>query len=335
MLAVVTKGGGFEVAEIETPEPAPGELLVEVAANGICGSDLSIHAMLPDGTVMGHEFSGTVAAVGDGVTESDWPIGSPVTSMPVIGCGRCAFCASGDIARCVSAQPLGLGVLPGGLAQYVRVGAAESVRLDTLPGTAGLDVADAALTEPLAVGLHAVTRAGIRPGDRVLVIGAGPVGLAVTLWAARLPVREVVCADLVSSRRAVALDVGATDVLDPTVAPGSMSGFDVVVECVGKPGLLDQAVAAAVPHGRVVIAGVCMEQDPFMPVAGVVKEITMHFVSYYTLDEFRAAAQALATGVIRPDVLVGRRVGFDDVATAFADLHNAGQDRKILVSPSR
>ncbi|GAC67821.1 alcohol dehydrogenase catalytic domain-containing protein [Gordonia soli] len=332
MRAAVLSGGTFVVDDVPDPTPGPGELILRVSANGICGSDLSTYSFLPDGTIMGHEFAGEVVAV-DPSARGDWPIGVPVAAMPVIGCRACPSCAVGDQARCPAARTIGLGVLPGALAEYVRVGIAESVRLDTLAGDVEVDLDAAALVEPLAVGLHALRRASPAPGDRVLVLGAGPVGLAVIAWAAQQPVSAATCADPVSGRRDAALRMGATEVLHPEeVRPDS---FDIVVDCVGKPGIIATAIQASAPRGTVVVAGVCMAADTFMPVAGVVKEISMHFVSYYSRDEFVAAARLVATGRLDHRRFVSARVPLEQVASLFAELARPNDHRKVLVTPRR
>lgn len=331
MRAAVTTGHGFEVVEIPDPTPGPGELVLRVAANGICGSDLSTAPFLPAGTVMGHEFAGEVLAVGppDPDATHVFRSGDHVASMPVRGCHRCRACLTGDIARCPSARTLGLGVLPGALAEFVVVGAAESVPVN------GIDPVDGALVEPLAVGLHAVLRAGIESADRVLVLGAGPVGTAVLHWLSRGIAGEVICSDPSPGRRAAALDVGASAVYTPeSLTEQIRDGFDVVIECVGKPGMIAAALDAVRTHGRIVVAGVCLGDDHFMPVAGIVKETSMHFVSYYSKAEFRTAAAELDRGAVGSSTLVSEIVGLDAVNRVFTELSGPNDQRKVLISPT-
>ncbi|HEX7095632.1 MAG TPA: alcohol dehydrogenase catalytic domain-containing protein, partial [Acidimicrobiales bacterium] len=233
--AVVNAEHRFDVVEVPDPAPGPGELLLRVGACGICGSDLKAVANMPPGLVMGHEFAGEVVAIGPDV--SGWREGTAVCALPLIGCGRCARCAAGDVAHCASVDMIGVGGSSGAYAQYVRVSARESF---ALPEGIGTDVG--ALVEPLAVGLHAVERAAIAPRERVLVIGAGPVGLAVTMWVRHVGAREVVVTDPVVHRRAAALHFGATQALDPAELD-DRDGFDVVFECVGTPGMIATAIA--------------------------------------------------------------------------------------------
>ncbi len=170
-----TGAGGFEVVQVDDPTPQRGELVLRVQACGICGTDLKSYKRFAAGSVLGHEFCGEVVAVGDGV--EGWRVGQFAASLPLRSCGVCRWCLSGEPGHCEKIDPFGLGGSPGGFAEYVRVAAVMSVALQMELGAYG------ALVEPLAVGLHAVAAADLRPEQRVLVIGAGNVGAAVTTWA--------------------------------------------------------------------------------------------------------------------------------------------------------
>jgi len=176
--------------------------------------------------------------------------------------------------------------------------------------------------------------AKIGPGDAVLVIGAGPVGLTTARWVRALGAREVVVSDPVPARRELAERFGATRVLDPTTDELGR-GYDVVIDCVGKPGLLDQCVSASATKGRVVVAGVCAEPDPFLPVAALLKELTVAFAVYYRRQEFERVIDAFATGEVDPSGLITRTVALDEVDDAFASLSGATTDSKVLVDPHR
>src|SRR5690606_11347742 len=141
------------------PAPGPGELLLRVRACGICGSDLKAVANMPVGLVMGHEFAGEVVARGAGV--EGWRDGTAVSALPLIGCGTCTYCLTGDVAHCAQVDMIGVGGSSGGYAEYIRVSAREAF---ALPEGISTDVG--ALTEPLAVGLHAVDRAQLRANER-------------------------------------------------------------------------------------------------------------------------------------------------------------------------
>src|SRR5262249_9748743 len=177
----------------------------------ICGSDLhaaSLPPGLPAGTVMGHEFSGEVVEVGADL-RAVWKPGDRACALPCIGCGKCRACLDGDIVACTALRATGLGQLPGASPQYGPPGAPGHSRRP-----AGVSFREGALVEPLAVGLHAVNMARLAPGERVMVIGAGPIGLAVTAWARFFGARAVVVNEKAPGRIALAQRFGATAVAD-------------------------------------------------------------------------------------------------------------------------
>ncbi len=324
--AVAAEGGTFELAVVADPEPQAGELLVRVSACGLCGSDLKARGVFPAGTIMGHEFGGRVVGVGAG--NEGWYEGAQVAVLPVASCGTCAWCRAGAVAHCTSAQLVGLGGRPGGFAELVAVPAASSFVVPDV-----VDPVHAALVEPYAVGLHCVEAGGVGPGDRVLVIGAGTVGLTAIAWSRLRGAGHITVADPVGGRRDKAEAFGATDGLaDPAeVSPG---GYDVVIECVGKPGLLDASVAAIRPQGRIVGAGTCVEPDPFWPIAALMKEASITYAVYYTPAEFRAVVDAFADGTLDPGAVVGRTVALAELNDAFAALAANSANGKILVGLS-
>jgi len=324
--AVLNQDHELEVAEVPDPSPGTGELVLQVAACGICGSDLKLRPSMPAGLVMGHEFCGEIVAVGADADPA-WRIGRHVTALPLIGCGHCLACLAGEPAHCQTGDMVGVGGSPGGFAEYVRVHQRETVGLPP-----SLEPALGALVEPLAVGLHAVERASIHAGDRVLVVGAGPVGLSVIAWAARSGAAELVVSDPSTVRRAAAEQFGATRVIDPETEPLE-TRYDVVIECVGLPGMTDTCARAAALHGHVVIVGVCTKPDPYVPIVAVMKELTMDFVVYYTRREFFSVVDALAQDAIDPAAFVTKRVGLDGTNAAFTELTEAKDQRKILVVP--
>jgi len=323
--AVLNDEHTFEVAEVPDPSPGPGELVLRVNACGICGSDLKAHSMLPAGSVMGHEFCGEVVAVG---TESRalWREGQQAAALPLSACGACRWCVADEPAHCAQVDLFGMGGTAGAFAEFVTVAAAQTVALDPAIGRLG------ALVEPLAVGLHTVAMGDIKAGDRVLVLGGGNIGLAVTVWARRLGAREVVVSDPIAGRRGIAGVFGATDAHDPTRDPPPRD-FDVVFECVGSTGMVQAAIDAAGTRGRVVIAGLCMAPDTVLPVSALLKEVEVRFAVYYRGNEFAAAAALLDSGDIDADAFVTGEVGLDGVSGAFERLLKSAGDRKILVVP--
>jgi 2-desacetyl-2-hydroxyethyl bacteriochlorophyllide A dehydrogenase len=314
----------FEVVDVDDPTPGSGELVLRTTACGICGSDLKAYAAMPPGLVMGHEFCGEVVAIGPDV--DGWSEGQAAAGMPLFACGQCKWCLADEPAHCEKVDYQGVGGSAGAFAEFVRVGAPGAVKLADGIAEYG------ALVEPLAVGLHTVAAADLKKGDRVLVIGGGNVGAAVSLWARQMGAGEVIVSDPVASRRAAAATFGATDVHDPTDGPPP-PGFDVAFECSGVPGMVQGAVDAAGVRGRVVIAGVCVVPDQIIPVVAIMKEVDVRFAVYYRGSEFAASAELLASGGVDTEAFVSRRVGLDGVDGAFATLLAPNTERKILIKP--
>ncbi|MDP6951308.1 MAG: alcohol dehydrogenase catalytic domain-containing protein, partial [Alphaproteobacteria bacterium] len=210
-------GAPLTIESVADPEPGPNDLILKVHACGICGTDLhwSDNAdptvgwrHLERGAVMGHEFSGEVVEVGKEAGGS-WKVGDRVTAQPFSGCGQCPACLAGRAYRCESVTNRASLAQPGAYAEYTRVGANASFRL---PEAASFD--EGALVEPLAVGLNAVEKARMQPGDTVLIVGAGPVGLAVATWCRFFGARHIIVSDLVAARADQATRFGATAAID-------------------------------------------------------------------------------------------------------------------------
>lgn len=326
-------GEPLTLAELPDPAPAPGELLLRVEACGICGSDLHLAQTysLP-GLVLGHEFCGTVAAVGPGV--EGWEEGDRVAGLPLATCGRCVACLSGRPRKCPTATMVGI-ERPGAYAEYVALPAASAHRL---PST--LEPAHGALVEPLAVALHAIGRAGFEPGEDALVLGGGPVGLAVTLWLRALGAGEVVVSDPVPARRSLAEQLGASVTVDPSTADvaGAFTATAghlprLVIECVGVPGLLQHAVDVAAVDARVVVTGVCMAPDPLTPLTAMMKELDLRFAYYYTEADFRTTIDHLDRERIDPLPLVTDEIPLEEVPARFEALKHPTDECKVLITP--
>ena len=319
------------VTEVPDPVPGPGDVVLRVDACGICGSDLHMAPVMRPGTVFGHEFCGTVVDRGAGVER--FREGDRVVGFPLLGCGRCVACRSGSVAKCREARLVGA-QRPGAYAEYVAVGAADSF---PLPDTLTEDVG--ALVEPLAVAHHALERTPRAPGEPVLVLGAGPVGLAVALWAQVLGATEVVVSDPVAERRELAERIGAVAVdpvtedvagafATPTGAPPS-----VVIECIGRPGAIQHATEVAGTDAVVTIVGACSAPDTLRPVVPTMKELTLQFVVYYRRRDFTRTLAALSSGRLDPRPLVTGVVGLDELPARFTALMSPNADGKVLIRP--
>ena len=379
MKAVVCHQTNLSVADLPDPVPGPGQVLLEVTRAGICGSDLHarkhadqladiasavgyLDVMRPaEHVVMGHEFSGRVAAYGPR-TRGSWSPGTPVVSLPMIRMGD-------------KVQMTGLSArAPGAYAERVLV--QESLTME-VPN--GLAPETAALTEPMAVAWHAVRRSGVRKRQTAVVVGCGPIGLAVILMLKARGVRTVIASDFSPGRRALAEVCGADVVIDPG-AESPWTGFEqsryitdanelfdlalgtmgrlrkvpllpwwqviraaeaagatptgpVVFECVGVPGIIDDIVTNAPLASRVVVVGVCMEPDTIRPAMAINKEIDLRFVFAYQPHEFREALHLIAEGKVDPTPLVTATVGLDGVAGAFEALADPERHAKILIDP--
>ncbi len=345
MKAAVFKAVGEPLAieDVAVPEPGPSDLILKVTACGICGSDLHMTdvcdhgggmAPLPPGAVMGHEFAGEVVEAGRDAT-ADWRPGTRACALPYIACGACAQCLAGNGRWCAGSTYMGLGKLAGAYAEYVRVGAFEALRLPD-----GVDDRAGAMVEPLAVGLHAAGKAALRPGETVLVIGAGPIGLAIALWCRFFGARHVVVSDLVADRVARAAKFGATDGID-AASENAVGRFkriagarpDVVFDAVGVPGSQQLAMDAAPAGGRVVVAGVCMQPDRILPVKAVTKELQVNYVFMYLKQDFAFAIDMLDQGRIDPSAMITDTVGFDGFPQAFEALKTPTTQCKVMLVP--
>jgi 2-desacetyl-2-hydroxyethyl bacteriochlorophyllide A dehydrogenase len=335
MRAAVFKSVGHPL-QIETrPDPVPSddEVVLKVGRCGVCGTDLAMtdgssQTFEPD-SIIGHEFAGEVVAIGRKVARIK--VGDRVTALPFTGCGTCATCIAGRPNFC--AQFRGMA---GGFAEYVASTERVTVKLPQ-----SLSLADGALVEPLAVSLHGVALAQMTPGARVLVIGAGPIGLGAVFWARKLGAGAI--AVTASSRRgeARALQMGAnTFVLPeqagdlPQAASGALGGMpDVVIEAVGKRDLIAQAVNCVRPAGTVIVLGFCSVPDSFVPAIAVWKEVKLQFSMTYSIAEFEHVARVLDAGTVEPRAMITDTVALGAFPPVFEALRKRSHQCKVMVDP--
>jgi threonine dehydrogenase-like Zn-dependent dehydrogenase len=381
MRAVTCHESELKVAEVPDLVPGRGQVLLDVERCGICGSDLHArtHAdVTADGAaelgyddfmrsahtvVMGHEFVGTVAGYGEGCREP-WPIGTRVVALPVL--------------RTAGAVHLtGLSEkAPGGYAEQVLTVESMTMRV---PDSLGPE--QAALTEPLAVALHAVRKGRVGAKDTAVVIGCGPIGLAVVAMLKASGVRHVIASDFSPTRRALAEKCGADVVVDPahespwssfaessrylteaiSLAEMGIDAMDklrrvpmlpwwhvlraaekagatprgpVVFECVGLPGMIEHVVSNAPLLSRVVVVGVCMDEDRFRPAMAINKELEIRFAFAYDPAEFHQTLTWIADGKVDVAPFVTGEVGLAGVADAFQALADPERHAKILIDPA-
>jgi threonine dehydrogenase-like Zn-dependent dehydrogenase len=359
MRAAVFRSGEIVADTIPDPVPAAGQVLVKTLACGICGSDLHArkHAQhmasmarhfpgrkpidLARDVVFGHEFCCEILDYGP-ATQRRMKPGTRVCSLPVLvsatglqGIGYSNDVVGGYAERMVLSEPLLIEVPNGLLAEH------------------------AALTEPLAVGIHAVAKANIRGDEVPLVIGCGPVGLAVIAALKLKGLHPIVAADYSPARRVLAAKLGADVVIDPAqtepftawaqyaemtpeqkAARPAFQAFlpalksSLIFECVGVPGLLQQLFEGAPRDARIVVVGVCMESDRSEPILGIMKELSVQYVYAYTPEEFATALRLIAEGQFNASSMVTATTDIDGVAQAFADLANPERHTKIIIRPS-
>lgn len=360
MRAVLMQDSKLEVAEVPEPVPGPGEVLVDVLACGICGTDLHCAAHGPEFNaaaraavgielldlehpiVFGHEFVGRVAAYGPG-TRRRIPLGRRVVSMPML----------------LRAQHILVGFAgveaPGGYCERMLLSEPLLIEVpDQLPTEV------AALTEPLAVAYRTVARADVAVDAVPLVVGCGPIGLAVIAVLKMKGIGPIVASDFSAERRKFARRLGADVLVDPRqdspfealsaaaatddpakmAAPTAVMGQlplrpTVAFECAGVPGLIQELIAGVPPGSRIAVAGLAMGADSFGPAQCILKELDIRFSLYYSPEQFAQTFAHLAGGDFDVAPLLTGTVGLDGVADAIERLGNNPNNAKILVDPTR
>jgi L-iditol 2-dehydrogenase len=322
-VAVLSAPERFDVQPTVDSQPGPGEVVVRVAECGICGSDLKMyagtHAFMRPPIVMGHEISGTVEAVGDGV---DLRPGAPVTLFPPVGCGSCFHCRAGQEQLCEDMEFFG-GQRPGGLATFV-----VAPRSHVVPVPPDVPPELRVLIEPLAVSVHGVARGQPAPGERAVVVGAGAIGLFAAAVLRSRGLEDVILAERLPERRSLAASLGF-ETVDPTVEglPAAVArlvrpeGADVVFECVGSQPTIAAALSSTRKGGRTVVVG---NAPPSLEVDGLALQRgdrSLVGVLMYEIGDFETAMSLLAGGLldgVDTDRLVARYT-LDRVGEAFAD----------------
>lgn len=332
------KFGQLSVEERESPSAGPGEVLIDIVATGICGSD--IHGYTGDngrripGQVMGHETVGRIAAVGDDVEPGAFPEGQAVTFNPLISCTSCPACAAGQEQHCPDRTVIGVNPsIVSAFAEQIAVPAANVVVLSEQS-----PIVYGALIEPLAVAFHAVRRARIQPGQQVLVIGGGPIGQSVILAAFQEGAEKVLISEMDASRRKLCERLGAT-ALDPAHGPlaeqvstalGSLA--DVTVDAVGISPTVKDALSATKYGGTIALVGMGspeLQLDAYR-VSTEEREIVGSFC--YTNQDFRDAAAWVSEGSPLLAELISREVSIHEADAAFARLAASdGTAGKVLV----
>ncbi|KAI1125998.1 dehydrogenase [Nemania abortiva] len=316
----------------DLPEPTceSGQVKVRPAFVGICGTDLHeyhVQTFVPKHgapheltnetapLVLGHELSGTVVEIGSEVA-ADLKVGDKVVVFPVLSCLTCAPCKDGFVNCCVKKGFLGLSGGGGGLSDYLCV---RSEAVYKLPDNISLEVG--ALVEPLAVGWHAVSESGIKPGQASLVCGTGPIGLAVILCLKAMGAGEIIAVEVAAKRQEFARQFGATHVLDPTKvdvvkeAKRLTNGWGppVSFDCAGVPASLESSTRAVCARGTVVNVAIWEKPVPFNPNNFVFFERKYIGCLAYVPADFDEVIAAISDGRLRPEAMVTRKISIDRV----------------------
>jgi len=323
----------FGTAEPVSVPPRAGEVQIAVSYTGLCGTDLHIFhgdmdARVSMPAIIGHEMSGVIAAVGEGVT--NLAIGQPVTVMPTLSCGECAACRRGHSHICHKLDFVGIDSA-GSLQNYWNVPAKIVV---ALPGDLALD--EAALIEPTAVAVHDVRRSRLVAGEFVVVIGGGPVGQLIASVALQRGAR-VVLVELDPARRAIAQEWGINaidpreqDLVDLVVEETDGAGADVAFEVSGSAAGVNSAVEALTTRGRLVMVAIHPKPKEIDLHRFFWRELEMFGARLYQREDFEEAVRLVADGSIPARRLISRVVQLDNVQEGFLALESGGT-MKVLV----
>jgi (R,R)-butanediol dehydrogenase/meso-butanediol dehydrogenase/diacetyl reductase len=335
-------GKPLAIESVPKPQAGPGEIVIKVHYCGVCGSDLhSTHPgvfVVPDGTILGHEFAGEIVDSG----APGWKVGEMATALPNNACEECRQLGLGECKD-------NLGILcpkntltgfhptaQGAYAEYVKFAVKEALRLP-----AAVKSREGATVEPLAVGLHATTRGKVTMGDRVLILGGGPIGLAVAVFSKLAGARDVIVSEYAPARREAAGALGATAVIDPAkedvgeaFAKKTGAPPDIIFECVGVPGMIQKCVDLSRPFGRIVVVGVCMVEDHMVPMSAIFKEANIQYILGYGRPDWRLVLDLLDSGRVDPRPMITDVVTLEELPTAFEALRKPSTQIKVMVRPN-
>lgn len=331
----------LRVEEVEKPEVGSGEVLVKIKAATTCGTDLKIlqrgylDRIIQLPTVFGHEWAGEVVGVGEGVT---WPeTGMRIRAGNSAPCLRCRMCGKGEYNLCEDMLWLW-----GAYAEYIRV-PARTVLVNTQQIPQHISYEEAAIAEPLACVLHGVDRAGIKLGDTVAIIGAGPIGLLHLLTARKLGAAKIIISDLVEERLTFARKLGADVTInakdeDSVEAVRRLTdgyGVDVAVEAIGLPTTWEQAQRMARKGGMVLEFGGCPPGTKIAISTELIhySEVTIRAAFHATPLYFEKALNLIASGAVNVKPIITRRMPLKEITKAFQILEKSKSDLKIAILP--
>jgi L-iditol 2-dehydrogenase len=330
--------GHFELEDVQVPTPGPDEVLLKVELAGICGSDMHAfhgkHPFVKPPIVLGHEFSGVIVQLGSRVDKDRHPLGQRVAVEPSIHCGTCYNCKIGRYNICDELNVVGC-LSDGAYAEYIAIRSDKLVPLDE-----SLSFEDGAMLEPLSVGVHALEQGRVRPGDRVLVLGAGTIGLLLAQAAEAVGAKAAV-ADMIDYRLNVARELGITrpinlvkERLEQALAEFAPDGADVIFECVGSAETIRQSIAVARKGIRIVILGV-VDEDVLLPVS-LIQDRELELVGdlMFTRKDFLTAQELIKSGKVNVRPLQTKIFPLAEVRDAFEYMMNHKQEAlKVFLKP--
>jgi len=339
----------LRIEELEEPGgPGPTDVVVRVASCGICGTDLHEYVAGPIVTpvephpltgaqnpqILGHEFSGEVVATGSDVASVRE--GDRVAIMPLAYCGRCAYCRRGLQHLCATMGCVGLSHAWGGMGELASVAEYQVVRLPD-----AVTYEQGALIEPTAVAAYGVERAGVQPGDRVLVTGAGPIGALAALCAHGAGAATVYVSEPNPARRARAASLGVAVVLDPSEidVPAFLHdetdglGVDVAIECSGHPNGFNAAIASLRRRGTLAQTGLFVGEASVEPMLWSLNDLSIIGTWCYWVYDFDRIAAQIEAGTLPVERVITSTVELDDAPDAFERLASGAADEiKVLVA---
>lgn len=334
MKSAIFTGAGqpLSIEDRPIPKPGPNRALIRVHRCGICGSDLHMTSGsafdVPCGTAMGHEYAGEVVEVGPGVTEVK--VGDRVTALPMSGCGACAACLADMPLHCNSLESMA-----GGYGEYTLIDARQAIHLPD-----SLSFEDGALVEPLASALRGVRRVSdLNGGLRVAILGAGAIGASAAYWARRLGAGPIAMIARTRRNEGLAAAVGADSFLTvnddlPRQLEDALGGApDLVIECAGASGAIQQSIMLVRNGGTVLALGGCIQPDTIMPAVAMFKDIRLQFSVAYGHADFVQCVKTLDAGAVEPRALVGETISLSALPERFETLRSGSHAAKIMVDP--
>jgi L-iditol 2-dehydrogenase len=334
--------GDVRYEETDVPEIGPGELLIKVGTALTCGTDVKTYKRghpvlikhIP--SLFGHEYAGTIEAVGEGVR--DFSVGMRVVATNSAPCGTCFYCKRDMPNLCAQLKET---LVNGAFAEYIRV-PAPVVQWNTQQIPDSLSFRDAALTEPLACVVHGIEESNISLGDSAVVIGAGPIGQMMIMLAKKSGASTVIASDLAPLRRDIAMKAGADIVIDPTKEDPvervreetGGRGADVVIEAVGLPQLWEQAVDMTRDAGTTVLFGGAASGTKFEvdTVRFHYGQLTLKGVFHLKPKHVEQALELIISGDVNPDLLISHDMPLKDINKAL-EMMSKGETMKVSIAP--